>query len=66
MNNRNVRNEKDRYSRVLVGLISSNIWAVDFLSKYSYDANEQNKVHLWRVKTEQGFFLFLQNIWDLV
>ena len=41
------------YSRVLVGLISSNIWAVDFLPKYPYDADEQNKVHLWRYESSE-------------
>lgn len=50
MNNRIWQHEKDKlYSRVLVGLISSNVWAVDFLAKYSYDADEQDKVHLWRI-----------------
>lgn len=34
------------YSRVLVGLIPSDVWAVDFLPQYSYDADEQNEVNL--------------------
>lgn len=35
-------------SRVLVGLISSNVRTVDLLTEYSNDADEEYKVHLWR------------------
>lgn len=43
-------NKKDIkwYARVLVGLVSSDIWAVDLLAKYSDDADEKNKIHLWK------------------
>ena len=63
MNNSNLQNEKDMklYSRVLVGLVSSDVWAVDFLAKYSNDADEENEVHLWSVfkcyvRTIKGYF----------
>lgn len=37
-----------RHSRVLVGLVSSDIRAVDLLSENSDDADEQNEVYLRR------------------
>lgn len=44
---RNQIYSQEWHSRVLVGLVSSNIRAVDLLPEYSYDADEQNKVYLW-------------------
>lgn len=44
----NVRQEAEFHSRVLVGFVPSNIGAVDFLTQYSDDADEKDKVHLRR------------------
>ena len=34
------------YSRVLVRLVPSNVWAVNLLAKYPDDADEEDEVHL--------------------
>lgn len=52
------------HSRVLVGFVPSDIGAVDFLPQYSDDADEKDKVHLWRQlvgkkrKKEIAFIVF--------
>ena len=60
-----MKNEKEMkwYSRILVGLISSNIWAVNLLTEYSNDADKEDKVHLWRIF--KCHLSILQCRWDL-
>lgn len=56
-----LKKETEFHSRVLVGFISSNIGAVDFLTEYSDDADEKDKVHLRRrrgEKKETSFIAF--------
>lgn len=48
-----LKKETEFHSRVLVGFISSNIGAVDFLTEYSDDADEKDKVHLRRRRREE-------------
>lgn len=48
------------HSQVLVGLIPPNIRAVDLLSEYPYDADEQNKVYLWRNEKSEWVSFYLK------
>lgn len=45
--------EREFHSRVLVGLVPSDVGAVDFLTEYSDDADEKYKVHLRRKREKK-------------